>query len=90
MYYQYSKSPALKSLDPFQYAYFANPYESPYNEDGSYRADETYYALGEYNNKKTSSKIIPDCGFNVLREMDETSSRTKNIKTMVCRAWPNG
>ena len=83
MSYQYSKSPALNSLDPFQYAYFANPYESPYNEDGSYRADETYYALGEYNNKKTSSKIIPDCGFNVLREMDETSSRTKNIKTMV-------
>ena len=57
MSYQYSKSPALNSLDPFQYAYFANPYESPYNEDGSYRADETYYALGEYNNKKTSSKI---------------------------------
>ena len=79
MSYQYSKSPALNSLDPFQYAYFANPYESPYNEDGSYRADETYYALGEYNNKKTSSKIIPDCGFNVLREMDETSSRTKKL-----------
>lgn len=57
MSYQYSKSPALNSLDPFQYAYFANPYESPYNEDGSYRADETYYALGEYNNKRLVPRL---------------------------------
>lgn len=52
MSYQYSKSPALNNINPFTYAYFANPYESPYNTDGSYRADETYYSLGEYNNKK--------------------------------------
>lgn len=83
MSYQSSKSPALNSFDPFKYAYFANPYESPYNEDGSYRADETYYALGEFNNNKTKKKIIPDSGFNVLREMNETSSRTKNVQTMV-------
>ena len=30
MSYQYSKSPALNSLDPFQYAYFANPYDHNY------------------------------------------------------------
>lgn len=83
MSYQYSKAPALSSLDPFTYAYFANPYESPYNEDGSYRADETYYALGEFNNNKIKNKVIPDSGFNVLREMNETSSRTKNVQTMV-------
>lgn len=77
MSYQNSKSPALNSIDPFEYAYFANPYESPYNEDGSYRADETRFALGEYNNKRDNQKVIPDSGFNILREMNETSSRTK-------------
>lgn len=81
--YQYSKSPALSSVDPFQYAYFANPYESPYNADGSYRADETRYSLGEYNNKKDSRKTIPDSGFNILREMNETSSRNKNTSITV-------
>ncbi|MDD3036515.1 SusC/RagA family TonB-linked outer membrane protein [Bacteroides sp.] len=79
--YQSSKSPALNSLDPFRYAYYANPYESPYNTDGSYRADETYYSLGEYNNNTTNKKLIPEDGFNILREMNETSSRTKNVNT---------
>ncbi|MFS2533182.1 SusC/RagA family TonB-linked outer membrane protein [Bacteroides ovatus] len=83
MSYQYSKSPALNNINPFTYAYFANPYESPYNTDGSYRADETYYSLGEYNNKKTSRKTVPDSGFNIMREMNETSSRTKNVNTTV-------
>lgn len=83
MSYQYSKSPALSNIDPFTYAYFANPYESPYNTDGSYRADDTYYSLGEYNNKTTNRKEIPDGGFNIMREMNETSSRTKNVNTTV-------
>ncbi len=30
------------SIDPFKYAVFANPYEKPFNEDGSYAADFTY------------------------------------------------
>ena len=29
-------------VDPFTYATFANPYEKPYNEDGSYTPDLTY------------------------------------------------
>jgi hypothetical protein len=29
-------------VDPFTYATFANPYEKPYNADGSYAADLTY------------------------------------------------
>ena len=72
------KAPALESVDPFKYAYFANPYESPYNADGSYRADETYYSLGEYNNLTGSYKApyIPACGFNIMREMNETESDT--------------
>ena len=83
MSYQYSKSPALNSVDPFEYAYFANPYESPYNADGSYRADETRFSLGEYNNNPDRRKIVPDSGFNILREMNETSSRTKNTNVTV-------
>ena len=81
--YQYSKAPALSSINPFTYAYFANPYENPYNEDGSYRADETYYSLGEYNDRQISSKIIPEGGFNIMREINETSSKTKNVSTTV-------
>lgn len=81
--YQNSKSPALYSVDPFKYAYFANPYEQPYNEDGSYRADATYFALEQYNSKKNLYKLVPSCGFNIMREMDETSSRTKNVDATV-------
>ena len=81
--YQYSKAPVMSSVDPFEYAYFANPYESPYNPDGSYRADETRYALGEYNNNTEKKKVVPDSGFNILREMNETSSRTKNTNVTV-------
>ncbi len=80
--YQYSKAPA-SSVNAFQYAYFANPYESPYNADGSYRADETRFALGEYNNQRDRQKIVPDSGFNILRELNETSSRTKNTGVTV-------
>ena len=83
MSYQDSKSPALSTFDPFQYAYFANPYENPYNTDGSYCTDETYYTLGKYNYETTSRKKVPDSGFNIMREMNETSSRTKNINTTV-------
>ena len=41
---QESTSPSL-NVDPFKYAYFANPYERIYNEDGSYAADNTYYSI---------------------------------------------
>ena len=59
------------------------PYEKPYNTDGSYCTDETYYTLGKYNYETTSRKKVPDSGFNIMREMNETSSRTKNINTTV-------
>ena len=45
---QVSKGPSSR-VDLFKYAYFANPYESPYNEDGSYKADRTYYNLKSIN-----------------------------------------
>lgn len=64
-------------VDPFSYAYFANPYESPYNEDGSYRADETYWELRLANGNNTLQ--MPENGFNIMREMDNTDNQTKNF-----------
>ncbi len=71
--YQTSKAPS-SNVDMFDYAYFANPYERPYNEDGSYRADETYFALSPANGSSYST--LPDNGFNLLREINETSSKS--------------
>ena len=59
-------------MDPFQYAYFANPYEKPYNEDGSYRPDYTYYNLNQINGGREA--ILPANGYNIMREINETSS----------------
>lgn len=80
-----SKSPALNSVDPFKYTYFANPYESPYHADGSYRNDETYYSLNQLNDPLSVSTkpVIPETGFNIMRELDETSSLTKKNQTLI-------
>jgi hypothetical protein len=73
---QGSKSPNLSSVDPFHYAYYANPYETPFNPDGSYRADETWYNLGIIN----GSSVLPtyDRGYNIMRELEQTSNQTDN------------
>ncbi len=73
---QESTGPA-SSVDPFQYAYFANPYEQAFNEDGSYKADYTYFKLAKNNGQ--FDPTVPPNGFNILREMDETKSETDNI-----------
>jgi TonB-linked SusC/RagA family outer membrane protein len=75
---QVSNSPSL-NVDPFQYAYFANPYEKPYNEDGSYAGDQTYFSLGQING--SYSTRLPEGGYNIFREINETSSKTKNFST---------
>ncbi len=75
-----SKAPS-SSVDPFTYAYFANPYERPYNDDGSYRTDMTYFNLTDINDGDASSPLLPVNGFNIIREMDETSSN--NTKTTI-------
>ncbi len=64
-------------VDPFSYAYFANPYERPYNEDGTYAADKTYRSLKKINGGYDNT--IPPNGFNVLRELELTKSKTKNL-----------
>lgn len=65
------------NVDPFKYAYFANPYERPYNDDGTYAPDETYFSLGLANGK--GSLPLPSNGFNILREINNTSSKDRNF-----------
>ena len=68
---QKSKGSSL-NVNPFEYAYFANPYEKPYNEDGSYRPDYTYHILRQANGG--TETILPPNGYNIMREINETSS----------------
>lgn len=81
--FSYNKSLApSNNVNMFKYAYFANPYESLYNDDGSYRADETYFSLANANGSISSP--LPENGFNIMREINETSSKataaSANIK----------
>lgn len=77
---QESKSPSI-SVDPYKYAYFANPYERPYDEQGGYAADHTYHSLIHAN--KGVATVMPEEGFNILREMEETSNKVRNISALV-------
>lgn len=65
--------------DPFTYAYFANPYERPYEKDGSYRPDATWYSLPTNNDDKPLGSISP-LGFNIFREMNDSSSDAKDLR----------
>ncbi len=68
---QESRMP-YSSVDPFNYAYFSNPYEKAYNDDGSYAADNTWFTLGYYNGRGVE-QVMPKNGFNILRELDSTA-----------------
>ena len=69
--YQKSLAPS-NNVNMFKYAYFANPYERLYNDDDSYRADQTYFTLTDANGKYVEN--LPENGFNMMREINETSS----------------
>lgn len=73
--YQKALAPS-NNVNMFKYAYFANPYEQLYNEDGSYRADETYFSLNHANGDTSAPR--PDNGFNIMREINETSSEANS------------
>ena len=73
---QESKMP-YSTVDPFYYAYFSNPYERAYNDDGSYAADNTWFTLGYYNGRG-SEQVMPKNGFNIIRELDSNYSKTAN------------
>lgn len=64
-------------VSPFKYAYFANPYEKAYNEDGTYSADDTFFSLGYYNGRGIE-QVMPKDGFNILRELNHNSTTTVN------------
>lgn len=71
--YSYLKSLAAGTsniFNMFRYAYFANPYEKPYNDDGSYSADNTYFTLPKVNGDVMSQ--LPENGVNIIREIDNT------------------
>ena len=83
---QDSHEPA-PAVDPFQYAYFANPYEAPYHADGSYRPDMTYFNLANVNDGGKDAPKLPVSGFNILNEMENTQkSADKNSFTGSIRA----
>lgn len=60
------------AVDPFKYAVFANPYEKPYNEDGSYAADLSYLG-NNWSDLKYGYRFDT---FNILRELDETQNKS--------------
>lgn len=60
----------LSQIDPFKYAVFANPYEKPYEADGSYSSDESY--RDRTNNLGTSSDLNYNT-FNIIRELNENT-----------------
>ena len=71
--YSYMKSiGASADYNMFSYAYYANPYEKPYNDDGSYRADETYFTLPVVNG--ATAQTLPPDGFNIMHEIDGTKA----------------
>ncbi len=74
--YQMAKEPS-QGTNVFNYAFFANPYERLYNEDGSYREDETYYKFRNING--VVNAVYPDNGFNLMRELRETNTETTNF-----------
>jgi TonB-linked SusC/RagA family outer membrane protein len=73
-------------LDPFRYAMFANPYERPYNTDGSYAWDQSYrdlrgdIGLSSYMNYEN---------FNIVRELRENTLTTDygNVRGQLGVEW---
>lgn len=75
--YQKANAPSY-NVDMFRYAYFANPYERIYDENGAYVADKTYFALAKMNGSYSS---LPPDGFNIFREINDTYSISSSAAT---------
>lgn len=58
----------LTGIDPFKYAIFANPYEKPYNDDGSYASDMSYREIPV---TVGSAPSLYYSNFNIIRELKE-------------------
>lgn len=69
-------------VDPFEYAYFANPYEKAYNDDGTFASDHTYFSLGYYNGRGIE-EVMPENGFSILRELQDNTTSTTNWSSTI-------
>lgn len=74
------------ALDPFRYAMFANPYERPFRQDGSYYWDETYRDL---SSKIGESAYLNYQTFNIVRELRENTLTTDygNVRSQLGVEW---
>ncbi len=61
-------------VDPLEYAMYANPYEKPYNEDGSYASDITYLPI---LSKVHSGLEWED--FNIIKELNDNTKTSRYI-----------
>lgn len=66
------------SVDPFRYAVYANPYESPYDKQGNMRWDMSYI---NFSKNKTGDAYVFD-RFNILNEMANTGMRSDYNSTV--------
>lgn len=64
-------------VDPLRYATYANPYERPYREDGSYDYDRSYYP--DLSMVKDGYKY----DFNVLEDLNANTSKTRYISNQI-------
>lgn len=69
-------------MDVFRYAAFANPYERPYNEDGSYSSDMSYRDL---TNDVTYYSDLNYMDFNILRGYSGYKHRPIFLPTLYLR-----
>ena len=74
------------NLDPFRYAMFANPYEKPYETNGTYAWDMTYRSLV---NDMTYNSDLNYKTFNVIRELRENTLTTDygNVRSQLGLEW---
>lgn len=72
--------------DPFRYALFANPYEQPYLQDGSFAWDNTYRNLSNDLNYYSDLNYKT---FNIIRELKENTLSTDygNIRSQLGFEW---
>lgn len=67
----------LSREDPFKYATYANTYEKPYNEDGSFAFDRSYY--GERNLLGNGYKY----DYNIIDDLNSGTRKNRAISTSI-------
>lgn len=74
------------AMDPFRYALFANLYERPYQEDGSYAWDKTYRDL---SGKVGETAYLNYETFNIIKELRENTLTTDyaNVRSQFGLEW---